>query len=42
MEGSHLRLNLKTALELWNLLRVRWAHRGVSHQTLAGEPELAS
>jgi dolichyl-phosphate beta-glucosyltransferase len=37
MAGSHLKLNLKTALELWNLLRVRWAHRGVNRRTLAGE-----
>jgi glycosyltransferase involved in cell wall biosynthesis len=37
MEGSHLKLNLKSAMELWNLLRIRWAHRGVSKQTLAGE-----
>jgi glycosyltransferase involved in cell wall biosynthesis len=28
--GSHLRLNLKTAREVWNLLRIRWLHRGVS------------
>ena len=28
--GSHLRLNLKTARELLNLLRIRWTHRGVS------------
>jgi dolichyl-phosphate beta-glucosyltransferase len=40
--GSHLRLNLKTARELWNLLRIRWLHRGVSASTLAGElPEPA-
>lgn len=35
--GSHLRLNLKTAMELWNLLRIRTAHRGVSAKTLTGE-----
>ena len=28
--GSHLRLNLKTAQELLNLMRIRWTHRGVS------------
>jgi glycosyltransferase involved in cell wall biosynthesis len=28
--GSRLRLNLRTALELVNLLRIRWWHRGVS------------
>ena len=40
--GSHLRLNAKSALELWNLLRIRWDHRSVSPSTLAGElPELA-
>ena len=33
--GSHLRLNLKTARELLNLLRIRWQHRGVTPQTLA-------
>jgi glycosyltransferase involved in cell wall biosynthesis len=37
VEGSHLRLNWRSALELWNLLRIRWAHRGVSRATLAGE-----
>ena len=37
MEGSHLKLNLKSALELWNLARIRWSHRGVSKSTLAGE-----
>ena len=30
VEGSRLRLNLTTALELLNLLRIRWWHRGVS------------
>ncbi len=40
--GSHLRLGLSSLRELWNLLRVRWAHRGVSPKTLAGEaPEPA-
>ncbi len=29
VEGSRLRLNLSTALELLNLLRIRWWHRGV-------------
>lgn len=42
MPGSHLKLDLKSALELWNLLRIRWTHRGVSASTLAGElPEPA-
>ena len=27
VEGSHLRLNLRSALEVWNLLRIRWWHR---------------
>jgi dolichyl-phosphate beta-glucosyltransferase len=41
--GSHLRLNAKTATELLNLARIRWQHRDVSAQTLAGElPEPAS
>ena len=25
--GSHLKLDLKSALELWNLVRIRWAVR---------------
>jgi dolichyl-phosphate beta-glucosyltransferase len=29
VEGSHLRLNLRSALEVWNLLRIRWWHRGL-------------
>ena len=29
VEGSRLRLNLSTAMELLNLLRIRWWHRGV-------------
>ena len=33
--GSHLRLNLRSALEVWNLLRIRWHHRGVSPARLA-------
>jgi glycosyltransferase involved in cell wall biosynthesis len=41
VEGSHLKLNLKSAMELWNLARIRWSHRGVSASTLAGEPEPA-
>jgi dolichyl-phosphate beta-glucosyltransferase len=32
--GSHLRLNAKSAMELWNLVRIRWAHRHVSAATL--------
>ena len=42
MPGSHLKLNLKSASELWNLLSIRWTHRNVSRSTLAGEvPEPA-
>jgi dolichyl-phosphate beta-glucosyltransferase len=42
MPGSHLKLNAKSALELWNLVRIRWTHRGVTANTLAGElPEPA-
>lgn len=37
MPGSHLRLNLKSAMELWNLARIRWTHRDVSKNTLASE-----
>jgi dolichyl-phosphate beta-glucosyltransferase len=33
--GSHLRLNLKTARELVNLVRIRWTHRGVRPSRLA-------
>ncbi|HWO71994.1 MAG TPA: glycosyltransferase [Dehalococcoidia bacterium] len=29
VRGSHLRLGLRTALELWNLVRIRWMHRSV-------------
>ncbi|HXH21229.1 MAG TPA: glycosyltransferase [Dehalococcoidia bacterium] len=40
--GSHFRFNLKSALELWNLLRIRLAHRSVSPRTLLEEaPEPA-
>lgn len=43
MPGSHLRLTFGSAVEVWNLLRIRWAHRGVSKSTLAGEiPEPAA
>ncbi len=35
VEGSHLKLNLKSAVELWNLLRIRFAHRAVSPRTLS-------
>ncbi len=43
MPGSHLKLNLKSAAEVWNLVRIRWDHRGVNTQTLTGElPEAAS
>jgi hypothetical protein len=42
MEGSHLRLNLKSAMELTNLMKIRWIHRGVSAGTLADVPEIAS
>ncbi len=37
--GSHLKLNLKSALEVWNLLHIRWAHRGVSAAATAKAPE---
>ena len=33
--GSHLRLDARSALELLNLVRIRWLHRGVSKSTLA-------
>ena len=33
--GSHLRLNLKTAREVLNLMTIRWTHRSVSASTLA-------
>jgi dolichyl-phosphate beta-glucosyltransferase len=39
--GSHLRLNLKSAMELWNLFRIRLAHRSVSPRTLADLAEVA-
>lgn len=39
MEGSHLKLNLKSALEMWNLVKIRWQHRGVNARTLAEAPE---
>ena len=29
MAGSHLNLRPQSGLELWNLLRIRWTHRGV-------------
>jgi dolichyl-phosphate beta-glucosyltransferase len=41
VDGSHLRLNLRSAMELWNLATIRWFHRNVNTKTLAGEPELA-
>jgi glycosyltransferase involved in cell wall biosynthesis len=34
VEGSHLKLNLKSATELWNLVRIRLAHRSVTSRTL--------
>jgi dolichyl-phosphate beta-glucosyltransferase len=37
VEGSHLKLNLKSALELWNLASIRWVHRNVTAQTLSGD-----
>ncbi len=43
MPGSHLKLTFASALEVWNLFRIRWSHRGVSKNTLAGElPELVT
>jgi hypothetical protein len=41
VEGSHLKLNLKSAMEVWNLVRIRWQHRGVDSRTLAEAPKLA-
>ena len=42
VEGSHLKLDAKSAMELWNLAQIRWAHRRVSASTLSGEaPEPA-
>jgi glycosyltransferase involved in cell wall biosynthesis len=41
MDGSHLKLNLSTAMELWNLASIRWVHRNVDARTLASEPEPA-
>ena len=41
MEGSHLKLNMKSAMELWNLVRIRWQHRGVDARTLAEAPKPA-
>jgi len=35
VEGSHLKLNLRRAIELWNLLRIRFAHRSVTPRTLS-------
>jgi dolichyl-phosphate beta-glucosyltransferase len=37
VEGSHLRLDLKTARSVLNLFRIRWMHRGVSASTANGE-----
>jgi glycosyltransferase involved in cell wall biosynthesis len=41
VEGSHLKLNAKSAMEVWNLFRIRWQHRGVNAMTLAEAPKLA-
>jgi dolichyl-phosphate beta-glucosyltransferase len=41
VEGSHLKLNARSAMEVWNLFRIRWQHRGVNAMTLAEAPELA-
>lgn len=41
VEGSHLKLNMKSAMEVWNLVRIRWQHRGVNARTLAEVPKLA-
>ncbi len=41
--GSHVRMNLQRAVEVVNLFRIRFGHRGVSPRTLAVElPEAAS
>ena len=37
VEGSHLRLNLRSAMEVLNLLRIRFAHRHVTPATLRFE-----
>ena len=37
VEGSHLRLNLRSAVEVLNLFRIRFAHRRVTPQTLRFE-----
>lgn len=39
VEGSHLRLNLRRAVELWNLVRIRIAHRSVSPRTMSERAE---
>jgi len=39
VEGSHLRLNLKSAAEVLNLFRIRFGHRNVTPATLAGADE---
>ncbi|HEY7268956.1 MAG TPA: dolichyl-phosphate beta-glucosyltransferase [Dehalococcoidia bacterium] len=41
VEGSKLRLNFRSALELWNLFKIRFAHRAVSSSTLAEVAEAA-
>jgi glycosyltransferase involved in cell wall biosynthesis len=41
VEGSHLKLNMKSAMEVWNLFRIRVHHRGVNAMTLAEAPKLA-
>jgi glycosyltransferase involved in cell wall biosynthesis len=35
--GSHLKLNLASAMEVWNLATIRWMHRGVNGKTLSGD-----
>jgi len=34
-KGSHVKLNIKRAVELWNLIRIRMAHRSVTPGTLS-------
>ena len=40
--GSHLKLNLKSMMELWNLASIRWVHRRVTVKTLASEAAASS
>jgi dolichyl-phosphate beta-glucosyltransferase len=35
--GSHFRFNVRSLVELWNLVRIRLMHRGVSAASVSGE-----